>query len=380
MPLDRPPSGTDAPPAQIPPVGPDSQTSALEAKLRRLDETAPPSEVAADPREHYGSPQRSTERPHGESKPDLPDQAATRSRESADSADRPTAPVRPMPAPPAEHKIALLDAAANHSRPAVLEDRAVTIHPSDRPDSPSTDAPQNRPDRHDGAEPLARGSGGAAPTESEMPRREKNVTDLVPEGAVQSDPQVSGRERLPLKDGAMSTPPDTMTRAEDDRPVRSPEDLEPRLAEIYESSIPSTSGRAFYSEDDSWLRSQVLVVKQIDGVYSADLHGSPDHFSVGDTRLDGRELSDLIRADSEWAGRPVRLLSCETGRGENPVAQEVADSLGVVVTAPTDLVGNHRNGELFLVAETLDEYGNIKRVVPENARWIDFYPRNEGEH
>ncbi|GGW25490.1 hypothetical protein [Streptomyces xantholiticus] len=55
-------------------------------------------------------------------------------------------------------------------------------------------------------------------------------------------------------------------------------------------------------------------------------------------------LSDAIRSNPNYDGGPVRLISCHSGyaapnSGELPLAQRVANDLGVPVYAPTNKVG-----------------------------------------
>ncbi len=222
-----------------------SRSSAVEAKLWRLDEAARRTEVTADTREHGASPRQSTERSRVESKLDVLNQAAMRLRESADSADRPTAPALPPAVSPVERKLALLDAAADRWKPTVMEDRAVTIHTPDGANTIPTDDPPDRqhwhdggsspgkpvvrvteeaifegesqaapesalkapvsPSREPGAEPLVNDAGGTSPAESDTPSAGKAVTDVVPQGAVDTGLQVPDSEQLPASGEVVST-------------------------------------------------------------------------------------------------------------------------------------------------------------------------------
>lgn len=62
----------------------------------------------------------------------------------------------------------------------------------------------------------------------------------------------------------------------------------------------------------------------------------------------------------------------------DPVAQKVADELGVTVTAPTKLAFNGDRGNVATASMKENEYGRLVPTVPPDGTWIDFKPRNEG--
>ncbi|XUL89048.1 WXG100 family type VII secretion target [Streptomyces galilaeus] len=96
-------------------------------------------------------------------------------------------------------------------------------------------------------------------------------------------------------------------------------------------------------------------VRRIPGVHDVIVHGTDSGvFAAGRLNAAGKNLTDFevnprhvvdaIRSNPEYkAGQPVRLVSCHSGANarppEVPLAQTVADELGVPVTAPTDKVG-----------------------------------------
>ncbi|WP_152989910.1 hypothetical protein [Frankia sp. ACN1ag] len=186
------------------------------------------------------------------------------------------------------------------------------------------------------------------------------------EAVVEQHEVATGARHPPPESGGGWTPPDAL------RPL---ERLEPRLAAVYLESMRTDGGRAFYGEKDHRMRDAASAVRPLAGVYTADLHGTPGSFIVDGTTLDGRDLGRLIRADGEWRGRPIRLVSCETGRGEAPVAQDLADHLGVPVVAPTELVANKEDGSLILIKERRNSFGRIKQSVAQDGQWIRFLPR-----
>ena len=58
---------------------------------------------------------------------------------------------------------------------------------------------------------------------------------------------------------------------------------------------------------------------------------------IGEKVADHRKLAALIEASEEFTEQNIRLLSCETGDISNGIAQNLANKLGVPVSAPTDV-------------------------------------------
>jgi len=107
-----------------------------------------------------------------------------------------------------------------------------------------------------------------------------------------------------------------------------------------------------------------LVVPGYVGSDGGDHPGSPTH---------PHQIAEAVGQNPHYRGGPVRLLIChsarvEPGAGVPPVAQQIADALGVTVVAPTDVVGVNRYGP--------------RRQVPQvgnGGRWVSFQPREPGE-
>jgi len=68
--------------------------------------------------------------------------------------------------------------------------------------------------------------------------------------------------------------------------------------------------------------------------------------------------------------QPIRLFSCDTGKDPNGFAQQLADELGVKVTAPTEPVWSTKNGEPFVTS--IGEDG--MPVKPPTGTWVEFEP------
>ncbi|MEU4271029.1 hypothetical protein [Streptomyces sp. NPDC026092] len=61
-------------------------------------------------------------------------------------------------------------------------------------------------------------------------------------------------------------------------------------------------------------------------------------------------------------------MSCETGQGDEPFAQELADNLGVPVTAPTELAWSDSQGNSWVASGVFDEYGAMQSTWPPTKR------------
>ena len=76
------------------------------------------------------------------------------------------------------------------------------------------------------------------------------------------------------------------------------------------------------------------------GTVTVGGHGNPSTMVDADgRRISPTDLAKMIRDHSDYSpGVPVQLLSCNTGKGNDPYAQKVADELGGPVIAPDDYV------------------------------------------
>lgn len=120
-------------------------------------------------------------------------------------------------------------------------------------------------------------------------------------------------------------------------------------------------------------------VRRIPGVHDVIVHGTDRGvFAAGRLNAAGKNLTDFevnphhivdaIRSNPEYrSGQPVRLVSCHSGADarppEIPLAQTVADELGVPVTAPTDKVGT--SPDLGL---------NQTPTIGNNGYWRTYLP------
>lgn len=143
--------------------------------------------------------------------------------------------------------------------------------------------------------------------------------------------------------------------------------------------LRTTAGSAYFAADDWRMRAAAEEVPHYPGEYVVDMHGDPSSVACGSHQLDANGLAEVIRA-SAWDGRtPIRLFSCSTGREPEGIAQQVADCLGVEVTAPDRPVSTGPLGvQVGEVAEVWNPLlGGYVSTVTEPGQWRRFYPRTE---
>ncbi|WP_262059469.1 hypothetical protein [Streptomyces sp. STR69] len=119
-------------------------------------------------------------------------------------------------------------------------------------------------------------------------------------------------------------------------------------------------------------------VARVPGVHDVVVHGTDEGvFVPGRVNAAGKTLTDFevhpnhiadaIRSNPNYHGEPVRLISCYSGADarppELPLAQSVANELGVPVTAPTSKVGT--SPQLGL---------NQTPTIGNNGYWRTYLP------
>jgi hypothetical protein len=80
------------------------------------------------------------------------------------------------------------------------------------------------------------------------------------------------------------------------------------------------------------------------GVYSVAGHGIVDSNGNYVGLIEGtdgndytaQQIAQYIKNDPNWKHQPIDLRSCGAGKGTNSFAQQLANALGVNVTAPTN--------------------------------------------
>lgn len=94
--------------------------------------------------------------------------------------------------------------------------------------------------------------------------------------------------------------------------------------------------------------------KDIDanGFYDVVAHGKPNSILVKHNgeqiEINHRTLAKLLSYNKESAGKPIRLLSCNTGKVDAGFAQNLANKLNRPIKAPTEYLWVSLNGTYFV--------------------------------
>lgn len=102
------------------------------------------------------------------------------------------------------------------------------------------------------------------------------------------------------------------------------------------------------------------------GAYDVKCHGSSTSVKCFNSDIDAKTLARIIRGRNDYDGGDVRLLACSTGRMDSDgecIAQELADRLGVTVTAPNDT--------LYVIGD-----GSMRVGDDGSGAFVSFHPRS----
>ncbi|MGW4502744.1 WXG100 family type VII secretion target [Micromonospora sp. NPDC004336] len=178
-------------------------------------------------------------------------------------------------------------------------------------------------------------------------------------------------------------PSDRMGRRRDwanpeDRPAapqRPPDSLLPAGDPVYHTDHSTVIGY-----DARTMRNMEKVLP-LEGHHDVVVHGTDKGFFVpGKVSAEGADMNGVptsatqivtaLKENPAYSGGPVRLVSCYSGvidpkaLGSVPLAQQVADELGVSVVAPTERVGTNR-----WAAEP------ERPTVADGGAWVTFEPK-----
>ncbi|MFB4301422.1 ADP-ribosyltransferase [Actinomadura sp. NTSP31] len=160
-------------------------------------------------------------------------------------------------------------------------------------------------------------------------------------------------------------------------PVDVPEGLPEHLHGAYRDSESTPAGRSLYGPDDHAMRDLARRVPADPDRFLLDGHGGPDGMRIGGRHLGVDDVADLIRNDPNWNGREVVLLSCRTGEGD--FAAQLAERLGVPVTAPTGLAWSDSNGNVYSSSGHPGPDGRLQPAVPPDGGWNTHHPGGTSE-
>lgn len=115
-------------------------------------------------------------------------------------------------------------------------------------------------------------------------------------------------------------------------------------------------------------------IKPLDGFEDIVVHGNPYGFTFRNAdgkeeTISAEEFCELIKNNPNYKGGNIRLISCQVGYGDGIVPQYIADKLGVIVLAPTEIVTVFSDGEMIVANSDYDAKMGI-----ETGDWIPFEP------
>ncbi len=193
------------------------------------------------------------------------------------------------------------------------------------------------------------------------------------------------RFRGPADDVAPTPPPRTTPPVPRGRPTTRVEypDGVPAGAEFGNPNVPGQP-----RIDPMFQQARLRHDHDPDGQFDVVAHGTPDHMYIThgeQPRLAGpNRVARSIRQEPDWQGRPLRLVSCNTGAKPDGFAQQLADRLQVPVTAPNKAVWFDREGGPMEIwkprSETRQDLNGRPFTLTEKDRsdgpgeWITFRP------
>lgn len=103
------------------------------------------------------------------------------------------------------------------------------------------------------------------------------------------------------------------------------------------------------------------------------IHGDKKGFSYSnsdnkETAVTARELAEMIKANPNYKGGNIRLVSCESASNGATSAQMVSNLLGVDVKAPTDKVWIDWNGNMTVGPDEFTNSGKWVILKPQKRR------------
>lgn len=151
----------------------------------------------------------------------------------------------------------------------------------------------------------------------------------------------------------------------------------PSVKSHWDTGFATPGGRAYFPPTETSLRKLAAALPEFPGEYTFDAHGDSEHVYIGDHVLTATDVVELIEADGTWGHRPIRLFSCNAGRGDKPIAAEVADLSKVKVTAPDDFAWSGADGRVVVAPVKTTTVEGVVVEVPDYDRegsWREFDP------
>lgn len=110
-------------------------------------------------------------------------------------------------------------------------------------------------------------------------------------------------------------------------------------------------------------------------------HGSPTTMQVSvngaDVELNWRAFAQMVRRNSQYSRQGIRLISCNTGSDPSGFAQNLANKLGVPVTAPNNIVWVYPNGNMIVAPRMSNDRKSVLFNYPHRTirgAFVTYYP------
>ena len=114
----------------------------------------------------------------------------------------------------------------------------------------------------------------------------------------------------------------------------------------------------------------------VNGVLDVVAHGSPNSVQISyngkDIQINSRTLAKMIKRNPQYKRKGVRLLSCSTGSSPSGFAQNLANKLGVPVSAPNKLFWSDNHGNHLVAARSKANPRYPSKT--DTGDFITFYP------
>jgi hypothetical protein len=115
-------------------------------------------------------------------------------------------------------------------------------------------------------------------------------------------------------------------------------------------------GPAYLGPNDAFLQN-ARAANPLPGYYDVAVHCSPTgvqllRSSGVPVLVNHRTLAKIVEGMPDYSGQPIQLISCDTGRLPNGVAQNLSNKMGTNVLAPDTLVWPVRADALPFLTKT----------------------------
>ncbi|WP_417118842.1 hypothetical protein [Olsenella phocaeensis] len=144
--------------------------------------------------------------------------------------------------------------------------------------------------------------------------------------------------------------------------------------------IVAAAGDVTYMDSNDNFAKFIARRRDVDanGTFDVIAHGSPTSIEIthngSKMLIDHRVAAKLIKHSTGYHGQEIRLLLCSTGKLDDGFAQNLANKLGVAVTAPTSILWARPSGTHYVADD--DGHGRANRR--KMGTFKTFYPQRRG--